>query len=219
MPIEISGSAESGGAIYEDASGGYLQFVLASPAYTSHHKFRVAAFDTSGTGVYVTPLAGHTVNIQQDMDNLITLLAALFAADTSGAFNRVFQVYDPVAGVNPYPFIFGAGSAFAVGTAGGASNGPATMFNLNGVSVEGARWSLRMGGFSTAVLTNGAAKLQQAAFGVEFKALADYISQAAVGPTHALLSQILAHDGDRILASMTGTGMTNKRIRRHLGLV
>lgn len=219
MPITVSGDPEAGAATWEDLSGGYLVLSLAHSSYTSHHRFRVIPFDTAGTGNFLSPPAASTTSIQQEMDNLISLITAMYPGAVNGGFTRVYQTFDPVLGAAPYPFSFGVGSSFGSGSASGAALPTAVVLNITTTSKQGGRVRWTFPGLADSQISGTPQKVIQSGYTGAIKAFMDYVTDVTNGPVHAVHSNLVAHDGQSPIAGAFGIVMDNKRLRRRLGLV
>lgn len=214
MTIQTESIGAGFGTLYEDTSGGNLVLSISAPTYTSNHKFRVIEFDTAGTGLFTSAPGGTTNGIQQEADNIAPLVAAVYAADTNGAFTRANQVLSDNTGTQPYPFAFSGGASFGAGTGGGTSAHPAFWADLAGVGTDGSRWRLTIPGPSSAQITDAPERVSQAAFGAAFKALADYLTGQTNGGVHAVKTNVVTHSGARIATPVFLVTVWSKRLRR-----
>ena len=202
------------GAEYLDGSGGFMTLAISHPNYTSTHKFRVIPFSTGSGTPYVGPPAGTVSSVQQEADNLASLIAACYAADTAGAFIALNQVLSDNSGTQPFPMSFTSGATFAAGTDGGVSLPVWTVANIVGKSTQGARWRVSLPGPSNTSIT-GHNRVSQASMPTSELNLANYLTGQANGPVHAAKSNVVAHDGFTLLAPLFLLAFDNKRLRRH----
>jgi hypothetical protein len=213
----LSGST-SGDEVWGDFSGGEIVFGIISATYTAFAQFRVLPFDTSGTGLFTGPPAGSTNGLQQEADNLCTLIAALYDAGTTVTASHANQALTDHSGEMPYDYSF-AGTSSHAGTAGGTANPVPTVLNFNGRGGDGSRWRVTLPGYSNAIGGGVAKDLYGALTGAP-AALAAYLTRQANGPTHAVKSCVCTHNGVTIsTAGFSVTSMINKRLRRHFKLV
>lgn len=212
-PLSGSGGIDE---VWGDFSGGSIVFSFVHPTYTSTHELRVIPFDTAGTGLFTSPPVGSTSGLQQEADNLATLIAALYAADTTISAVFALQTLADHSGQAPYPFSF-AGSSTVAGSAGGTSNPVPNVYSLNSRGGDGSRWRLPLPGVSSATTTGLAGKATWGSFGAgPEQNLLKYLAGLTNGPTHAVKSNVVTHNGVQIAFSPgTVTTIINKRLRRH----
>lgn len=220
MPITpLSGS---GGIDEEwgDKSGGVIQFAFTHPTYTSLHEFRVLPFDTAGTALYTGSPAGVVTGVQQEADNLATLIAALYAADTTIAALALSQTLSSQNGQAPYAFTF-AGTSTVAGSAGGSSLPVFNVENFTSRGADGSRWHVTLPGVSSAVSsgTGGIQRWPTIGAGA-VQNLVNYLTGVSNGPTHAAKTGVVTHNGVAIQKGPgTITNAMNKRLRRHFKVV
>lgn len=217
MPITPLSGDVHGDEVWGDFSGGEILFSIVAPSYTSFHIFRVLPFDAVGTGLYTAPPAGVVTGIQQDADNLATLIKALYNADTTVSFYAANQVKADHTGVVPYAFIFASSSTVA-GTAAGASHAVPNVLNFNSRGSDGSRWRVTFPGYSS-TFGSDAVKTPFPVLGGAELALAQYICGVNNGPTHAAKTGLVTHNGVPIAFVGSVTVEMNKRLRRHFRVV
>lgn len=214
MTIETESIGSGFGTLYEDTSGGNIILTISHPTYTSNHKLRVIPFGSSGSGIFNAPPAGTTANLNQEADNLATLIAAVYDASTQAAFTRANQVLADNTGTQPYPYAFDAGAAFAAGTGGGTAGHPAFWADLTGVGTDGSRWRLTLPGPSSNQIVDSPERISEAGFGANFAALASYLTGQSNGPTHAVKTNVVTHSGVPLAAPLFLVTVWSKRLRR-----
>lgn len=215
MTIQTESIGSGFGTLFEDTSGGNLVLTISHPTYTSNHKLRVIPFGSGGSGVFNSPPSGTTPNIQQEADNLIALIEALYDASTNGAITSVNQVLSDNTGTQPYPYSFTSGATFSAGTAGGSPQSPAFWADLVGKGTDGSKWRLTLPGVSTLQLSDTPARSLQASFGAQFLALAEYLTGTANGGVHAVKTNVVTHSGVPIAPPLALVTVWSKRLRRH----
>jgi hypothetical protein len=213
MTIQTEAESDGSGILYEDTSGGYLALAITSGNYTSLHKLRVLPFDTAGTGLYTSPPSGTVSGIENDAENLASLVAGLYDGASAGAFVKAFQVLSDNTGVQPYPFSFGGSALFGAGTGGGAAWPGFVVGSLAGTGSDGSRWQLHFPGPSNAQFSVFG-RFNYAGSGSGVQALMNYLTRASNGPVHAQKTGVVTHSGATIQAPMAALLATNKRLRR-----
>lgn len=203
------------GGDWEDGSGGGIVFQITGPdGYTSFHKVHVLPFGSSSSGVYDSPPASSELNLGQTADNLIALVKALYNTDSFGAVEEAVQIADGGQSVVPYAYSFGAGAAFAAGTASGSRWDTWVTGRLVLKDTFGGKGSLEFPGVSQSVMS----RLFRIPFGSisgAFDDLASYITRQTNGPVHAVKTCIVSHAGNPWISTGNLVGSTNKRLRRH----
>lgn len=222
MPITpLSGSeATESNEVWGDFSGGEILIAIQHPGYLSQHLVRVAPFSADGLGTYTDSSGGRETTVQQTADNVVTLLRALYAADTTVAAMGVNQTLPDHSGTAPYPLSLATGH-FGAGTAGGTSANPADAVVMQSRGSDGSRWRFVVQGASSAVYTPGAGRSLWAAVGAgAFLDFIKYLTGQTNGPVATLKTQVVTHNGVPIQAG-PGANMNEilKRVRRHLKLV
>jgi hypothetical protein len=216
----LSGSeATQSDEVWGDFGGGTLVIGIQHPSYFSTHIVRVLPFDAGGGGGYSASPAGSETTVQQTADNIVTLIRALYAADTSVAVVGINRTASDHTGENPYDFDF-ATTHFGAGTAGGASLPVPNVLVLSSRGPDGSRWRLTLPGCSNAVSTGNATRGRWSASppgpGTD---LQKYIGGQTDGPVSALKTAIVTHNGVGVsfTAGNTITGI-NRRLQRHFKL-
>lgn len=219
MPISPLSGGGGIDEVWGDFSGGIIIFQFIHPSYTGTHGFRVIPFDTAGTGLFTSPPTGTTNGLQQEADNLCTLIAALYNPDTTISALAATQTLADHSGQAPYPFSF-AGSSTSVGTAGGVSLPVPDVLELVSRGADGSRWRVQLPGYSTAITDAAAHKETAASSAGAVRTLVDYLGGQSNGPTHAVKTNVVTHNGVPVLFSpMTIIQNMNKRLRRHFKVV
>lgn len=208
-------SLGGGSELWDDGSGGALVLGITGPdAYTHVHKVHVLPFGSGGSGVYNAPPAGVETNLGQTADNLMALIAACYNADAFGAVQSANQIDAGGDALVPYTYAFGAGAAFAAGTAAGTRWDTWVTARFTGLDTFGGKFSLELPGVSQSVLSRLFRIGIDSATGA-LKALGDYLSGQTNGGVHAAKTAIVSHAGNPLRTQMFIVGSTNKRLRRH----
>lgn len=215
-PLSGSGGIDE---VWGDFSGGILLFAFTHPNYTSQHGIRVIPFD--GTSfLFTAPPGGTTSGLQQEADNLATLIAAVYAADTTIACVGATQTLADHSGQAPTGFA-PAGSSTVAGSDGGTSLPVYNVEELVSRGADGSRWRLTLPGPSNTSDSGTGGKTSWPSLGAgPYKALAQYLAGQTNGPVHAVKTNVCTHNGVGILfAAGNDISNLNKRLRRHFKVV
>lgn len=216
-PLSGSGGIDE---VWGDLSGGSILFSFTHPNYTSLHQLRVRPFDTTGTALYTGSPVGVVTGVEQEAENLVTLIAACYAADTTIGALTLAQTLPDHTGEIPYDFTFGGGTVSA-GTGGGTSLPVFNVVELVSRGADGSRWRLTLPGVSNTHESGTGAKDGWAgASSSPFLDLVKYLSGVTNGPTHAAKTGVVTHNGVPIaFAPGNFINTLNKRLRRHFKVV
>lgn len=220
MPITPFGGSAGELETWQDFSGGQLIFTIVAPAGSTTHFLRVSPFDTAGTALYTPAITGGVTGVDQEAQNLTSLIAALYAADTTVTFVGVNQTLVDHSGVAPYAHTY-TGTVSAAGTAGGTSNPVFNVEVLQSRGSDGSRWRLTLPGVSTAIGAGPGGKALWPSYAASsIRSLIDYLCGITNGPVNAAKTGVVTHNGVPVLK---GPGATmnelNKRLRRRFKVV
>lgn len=215
-PLSGSGGIDE---LWGDFSGGTIVLAFQHPTYTGQHGLRVWNFSTDGLGTFTAGGPGGTTTLQQEADNLVSLLAACYAADTTISAIFARQTTTDHKSEVPYPYQFTAPASLA-GTAGGSSNPVPDVINLVSRGGDGSRWALQLPGFSSLVSSTASNKVGFAATTGAVNALVKYLCGQTNGPVHGVKTNVVTHNGVAISFSVgNAIQQMNKRLRRHFKFI
>lgn len=213
MTIQTESLGAGLGTLYEDGSGGFLEYTITADGYTSTHKLRVLPFDTVGTGLYTAAPAGTVSGIESEAENIMSLIADVYDTSAFGAVIRAYQTLSDETGVQPYPFSFGGAALFASGTAGTTPWPGFVLATIAGIGTDGSRWQMHLPGPDQSQFSV-MGRFNYAGSGSAVQALMDYLTRVSNGPVHAQKTGVVTHSGVQLLAPLASLLSTSKRLRR-----